>query len=327
MFQRILVPLDGSQRAEQAIPLAARLARASGGSLFLIRVVNTIREFGAYSPRAILYFQELYEIELADARDYLAGITALSEFAGLEMHHAVVSGDIAPSLLQAIQRESIDLIVLCSHGYTGFKRWALGSVAQKVVRQSPVPVFLLREQHLQLTDKVVQPVRAAIALDGSSFAEAALLPTAHLVAALSSPSAGELLLLQVVQMPTEQEERECQQRGLDVDLRQATSRAADNSLRAARATLLRELPGKILAHIAWSVVENGDVADALIQAAEVGRGLGAQQASDLLALTTHGRSGIQRWVLGSVTERVLQGSTLPLFIVHPQDIVLPQSAG
>src|SRR5258708_28430495 len=118
MFQRILVPLDGSQRAEQAIPLAARLARASGGSLFLIRVVNTIREFGAYSPRAILYFQELYEIELADARDYLAGITALSEFAGLEMHHAVVSGDIAPSLLQAIQRESIDLIVLCSHGYT-----------------------------------------------------------------------------------------------------------------------------------------------------------------------------------------------------------------
>src|SRR5258708_10093057 len=107
------------------------------------------------------------------------------------MHHGVVSGDIAPSLLQAIQRESIDLIVLCSHGYTGFKRWALGSVAQKVVRQSPVPVFLLREQHLQLTDKVVQPVRAAIALDGSSFAEAALLPTAHLVAALSSPSAGD----------------------------------------------------------------------------------------------------------------------------------------
>jgi nucleotide-binding universal stress UspA family protein len=313
--------LDGSQRAEQAIPLAARLARASGGSLFLVQVVNTIREFAAYSPRAILYFQELSEKERADARDYLAGIAALSEFAGLEVLHAVVSGDIAPSLLQMIQRERIDLIVLCSHGYTGLKRWALGSVAQKVVRQSPVPVFLLREQRLQLQDKVVQPVRAAVALDGSPFAEAALLPTAHLVAALSSPAEAELLLLQVAQMPTEQEERECQQRGLDVDLRKVTLLAADNSLRAARATLLQEFTGKQRVHVAWSVLEDGDTADALIQAAEVGKGSGIRQTSDLLALTTHGRAGIQRWVLGSVTERVLQGSTLPLFIVHPQEAV------
>jgi nucleotide-binding universal stress UspA family protein len=117
-------------------------------------------------------------------------------------------------------------------------------------------------------------------------------------------------------MPTAQEEREYQQYGFDVDLRQATLRAADDSLQAARATLLRELSGKLLAHVAWSVLKDGDVAEALIQAAEVGKGSGIQQTSDLLVLTTHGRSGIQRWVLGSVTERVLLGSTLPLFIVR-----------
>ncbi|HEU5377881.1 MAG TPA: universal stress protein [Ktedonobacteraceae bacterium] len=316
MFQRILVPLDGSERAEQAIPLAARLARASGGSLFFVRVVETLHTVRLSTPLPTADLQEIEEHERAEAMDYLTEKTAASEFAGIKMHRAVISGSTPSALLQIVQQEHIDLIVLCSHGYTGFKRWALGSVAQKVIRQSPVPVLLLREQHLNLKDKVVQPVRAAIALDGSPFAKAALLPAAHLVAALSSPAQGELLLLQVVEMPTEREERACQQRRLDVDLRQAISRAADDSLQAARMNLLRELSGEPLAHIAWSVIEDGDIAHALIQAAEEGKGTGIQQPSDVLALTTHGRGGMQRWVLGSVTERVLQGSTLPLLVVH-----------
>lgn len=316
MFQRILVPLDGSERAEQAIPLAARLAHASGGSLFLVRVVETMREVRVYSPLTTAYLQEVEERERTEAMDYLAEKAAANEFADIKMHRAVVSGSTPSMLLQVAQQEHIDLIVLCSHGYTGFKRWALGSVAQKIVRQSPIPVLLLREQHLNLKEKGVQPVRAAVALDGSPFAEAALLPAAHLVAALSSPAQGELLLLHVVEMPTEREERACQQRGLDVDLRQAISRAADDSLQAARMNLLRELSGEPLVHIAWSVIENGDIAHALIQAASEGKRAGIQQPSDMLALTTHGRGGIQRWVLGSVTERVLQGSTLPLLVVH-----------
>lgn len=315
MFQRILVPLDGSKRAEQAIPLAARLARASGGSLVFVRAVDPLRTLLIYSPDTAECLQKFQEQEQADAADYLAGISALSECIGLERRCSMLSGPAPSSLLQAVQQEHIDLIVLCSHGYTGFKRWALGSVAQKVVRQSPVPVLLLREQNLNLTDKMAQPVRAVVALDGSPLAEAALRPSAHLVAALSSPAKGELLLVRVVQRSTAREERQCRQQGRAIDLRQAVLRAADDSLRAARAALLRELSGTAGVQIAWSVIEDGDVAEALIQAAASGKGPGVP-ASDLLALTTHGRSGIQRWVLGSVTERVLQGSTLPLLIVH-----------
>ncbi len=318
MFQRILVPLDGSERAEQAIPLAARLARASGGLLFFVRVVDVVYEARMYSPLSATYLQEIEEKERTDAVDYLAKKTAASEFAGIQIRHLVVSGSAPSSLLQIAQQEHIDLIVLCSHGYTGLKRWALGSVAQKVVRLSPVSVLLVREQNLKLQEKVVQPVRAVVALDGSSFSEAALLPAAHLVAALSAPAEGELLLLQVVHMPTAHEKREYRRHGLDVDPRQKILQAANDSLQAARANLLRELPGKSVAHIAWSVIENGDTAEALIRAAEAGTGISIQQASDLLALTTHGRSGLQRWMMGSVAERVLQGSTLPLLIVHPQ---------
>lgn len=314
MFQRILVPLDGSERAEQAIPLAAHLARASGGALFFARAVDPLRAFWIYSPATAECLQQFQAQEQADAVDYLAGVTMRSDCVGLETHRVVRSGPAPSSLLQVIQQESIDLVVLCSHGYTGFKHWALGSVAQKVVRQSPVPILLLRERNLKLTDTMAQPLRAAVALDGSPFAEAALLPAAHLVAALSSPAQGELLLVQVVPMPTERQQRACQQQGLD--LRQAALCAANDTLQAARATLLRELSDTSGVQISGSVIEGEDPASTLIQAAEVGQGPGAP-ASDLLALTTHGRSGIQRWVLGSVTERVLQGSTLPLLLVHP----------
>lgn len=316
MFQRILVPLDGSERAEQAIPLAARLAHASGGSLFFVHVVDTIREIRIHAPLATAYLREVEEHERAEALEYLMAKMEASEFAGLKMHCAVVSGSVPSTLLQVVEQERIDLIVLCSHGYTGFKRWALGSVAQKVVRQSPVPVLLLREQHLELKEKRVQPVSAVVALDGSSFSEAALVPAAHLVAALSSPEEGELILLTVAEMPGEREERECQQRGIDVNLQQATLRVADEVLQAARNRVLRNLSDGPHVRVARSIVENGDVAHALLQAAEEGKAPGMQRPCDVLALTTHGRGSIQRWIVGSVTERVLQGSMLPLLVVH-----------
>ena len=323
MFQRILVPLDGSQRAEQAIPLAVRLARASGGSLLFLRIVPPLLMTGMapYPPVALTYLQNLQSLEeqqWASAQAYLEKSMEASEFAGLDMHAAVHVGPPASVILQVVQEQSIDLVVLCSHGFTGIKRWALGSVAQKVVRHSPVPVFLLREQHLNLTKKVAQPIRALVALDGSSFAEAALLPTAHLVAALSSPAEGALHLLQVMRRPAPEEEREYWLGGLADDVYRAAHRAADESLYSARAALLRELSGKLSVQVDWSVAEGSDIAHTLIQVAEGGKGPAIQRPSDVLGLAAHGRGGIQRWVVGSVAERVLQGSTLPLFLVHPQ---------
>ena len=118
MFQRILVPLDGSLRAEQAISLAARLARASGGSLFFVRVVPPV--FGTesipYPPLALTRLQELEEQQRANARTYLAKRMAAREFAGLEMHATATSGLPASTILQVVQEQNIDLVVLCSHG-------------------------------------------------------------------------------------------------------------------------------------------------------------------------------------------------------------------
>lgn len=331
MFQRILVPLDGSTRAEQAIPLAARVAHASGGSLHVLQVVPPPygTGFAPYPPLARMPLQDLEEQQRASAQAYLAKRLAVSELAGLAVHTAVISGLPASAILQVVQEQHIDLVVLCSHGATGFTRWVLGSVAQHVVRYSSAPVFLIREQNLRLVEKVGRPIHATVALDGSPFAEAALLPAAQLVAALSAPAEGELLLLLVLQLPTVQEGQESYQYMREVNLRQALLQAAHDTLLSAREKLGRDLPGtlttptKPIIRITKAVLEDGDVADALLKATEGRKQPGIQQPSDLLALTTHGRAGFQRWVVGSVTERVLQGSTLPLLVVHPLQQVSP----
>lgn len=315
MFERILVPLDGSQRAEQAIPVAARLAKASGASLLLFQAVSPLTGLGLYSASSMLYLQKMQEKNLVNATAYLAKQAHEFEASGIETRIAVFSGQPAQLILDVAQEQGIDLIVLGSHGSTGFQRWALGSTSHKVVRHSPVPVLLLREQKANAPYKIARPFRATVALDGSPYAEAVLLPATQLVAALNEPGEGELHLLQLVEMPTVEEEFGYMLDS-DFNFRHEALQEAGGYLQAVYARLLRELPADSGLHISWSVEECKDVADALIQSAERGKGIGMHKASQLIALATHGRSGLQRWLLGSVTERVLHGSTLPLLVVH-----------
>ncbi len=315
MFQHILVPLDGSQRAEQAIPVAAQVARASGGSLFFLRVVDTLQELGVYSSLAAIYLQEMLEKERIDAAAYLEEITASPALLGIKTRCAVFSGSAAAMLLHVAQQEDIDLMVLCSHGYTGFKRWALGSVAQKVARHSSLPLLLLREQNVALQSRLGHPVRAQVALDGSSFAEASLLPAGHLVAALSAPEKGALHLIHVVKRPTLEEERAYREAGIDLNAGEEARKKAASYMQEMRERCLSTIPD---VQVTWSIEEAEDIASAILSLAVDEKSPSKREAADLIVLTTHGRSGLQRWRLGSVAERVLQASTLPLFIVHPQ---------
>lgn len=321
MFQNLLVPLDGSERAEQALRVAMRLARASGGSLLLVRVVDTLNEFGMYSAGAAMFLQTLVERDLKDATEYLTSTAHACRSEGVATKIAVFTGQAAEQILEVARSQQIDLIVMCSHGYTGIKRWALGSVAQKVARSSPMPVLLLREKHTALSEQSGHALRATIALDGSVFAEAALLPTAHLVSALSAPEVGELHLLHLVDLPTIEEEYGSFLEA-DFDFRQTAIQEAGSYLQGVHAQFLRTFSGSGGSglRLTSSVEEGADVADRLVEITEKGKGIGTPQISDLLALTTHGRSGLRRWLLGSVTERVLHSSTLPLLIVHPQPI-------
>src|SRR5690348_13560733 len=128
MFQHILVPLDGSRRAESAVPVAANIARATGGALLFVRVVALADDTATDSRTASAYLEH-------QARR--------TDLEGISVQTRMLTGMAAQQILANIETQAIDLVVMSSRGETGLKRWALGSVAQKVLRKSSAPVLIL----------------------------------------------------------------------------------------------------------------------------------------------------------------------------------------
>ena len=325
MFQRILVPLDGSGRAERALPVAARLAHASGGSIVLLRAVTSPIDFAWYVMESPLSMQEGMEADMARATGYLASVAGSPALAGIEIKTEVLPGAPALCIFPVVRALQVDLIVMCSHGYTGRTRWILGSVSQKVARHSPVPVLVLREDGsvpMNLHPDGIRPVRVLVPLDGSSFAEAALAPAAHLSAALSAPAQGALHVAQVLRLPTlyeyGQNDRLAEMKRQGIMEAHAYLSTVERKLREGELA-------KFNLSVTSSVSVDSDVADALIGIAEIGEemrdAVEEYPPCDLIAMATHGRGGLQRWMLGSVTERVLDSTKLPLLIVRPNETI------
>jgi nucleotide-binding universal stress UspA family protein len=319
MLQRILVPLDGSERSEQAIPIAAGIARATGGSVILLRATGEPTDLYWLSWEATQGTQDALEVRQDEIKKYIARIASSEMLEGVGTVTRVMEGAAADAILSVASSEKADLIVMSSHGYTGFKRWMLGSVAHKVAWHSTTPVLILREGSRKLgrmSLNIGQPMRALVALDGTSFTEAAAMPAAELVAACSAPERGKLHLAHLIKYSLLQEEMAYEEFGANNDVRQATLHQADHYLRGMKERLCHEIPAESAVDITWSVGECQDVAESLLRMAE-GEGEGTHVSSNLIAMTTHGRGGLDRWMRGSVAERVLSSTAMPLLIVHP----------
>jgi nucleotide-binding universal stress UspA family protein len=147
VFDRIVVPLDGSELAEQALPAAEELARLRGAPLHLIRVVDLTRleRYGAYGL-AVEYagFEPVAAEERRVAEQYLAEVAAKVQERGATVTTEIVDGLTTRVLVGATKPG--DVLVMASHGRTGLPRWFLGSVAEEVVRHATVPVSLIRAQ-------------------------------------------------------------------------------------------------------------------------------------------------------------------------------------
>jgi len=205
MFKRILVPLDGSDRAEQAIPVAARIARASGGTVILVQATPSPVDFRAEKKLlAEVYSENVIEEVKALAINYLDNARRMAELVGVQTETRVEYGDVAPSILAAVEALEVDLIVMCSHGYSGLKRLVMGSVAENVARHATVPLLLLRDEGPGLTQARSggpSSMSILVPLDGSVRAEAAIGPAMQLIEALSAPARGLLRLARVVILP------------------------------------------------------------------------------------------------------------------------------
>jgi nucleotide-binding universal stress UspA family protein len=324
MLKRILVPLDGSPLAESALTVAARIAHASDGTIVLVRVIGvpttyTPYVYGSDMAQSPQLAQDLIDIEQENAEKYLAETARLDILTGIRVEPTIIPGSAGMSILDSAREEHIDLIVMSSHGETGFKRFVLGSVAQHVSRHSQVPVLVLPgdgSAPLSAFPDPKHPLRsltALVALDGSELAEASLEPAAYLVAALAKPAQGTLLISTVANKQADRSKH-----GTEEYMRDE----AKKYLIAIGERLQGSELGKLNLVIEWSIEESKDVANALIEAAESGKMIESSHeftGCDLIAIATHGRGGLKRLMAGSVTEHVLGSTKLPMLIVRPRE--------
>jgi len=324
MFKTVLVPLDGSSRAEAALPVARRMVSQTGASLVLIRVVSFLSDYWPTMASAQpLLAQAVIETELTQAAAYLENIATSPEMAGISVKTTAQFGAPAPTILAVATSYNSDLIILCSHGSAGMVRWMMGSVAEKIARHATIPVLVVREESLHLEGEhnaLAQPLRLLVPLDGSTGAVAALEPGAELLMAMAAPGQKTALHLARVCKQSSDEYRTSEQ-----VLRE------DNELAQARGSLEQTahqihegcLAPTIAEHhlpVTWSLLVDTDIASALLRVAGQGddtAGAGTFGGCNLIAISTHGHSGFQRWMLGSITERVLHATKRPILIVHP----------
>jgi nucleotide-binding universal stress UspA family protein len=335
MFQRILVPLDGSQRAEQAVPVATRVARATGGSLVLLHVLSAPAELVPFVASA-LEPSTLVADESA-GMSYLEVVAGL--FPDLSTEVAVRTGLAASTIATFADNSQADAIFLTSHGRSNLVHRLLGDVAERVVHSSRVPVLMLREPlPLRAGDAIdataptdatasqaggpqpaaqpapsvsslssappasssepLIPLRVLLPLDGSPEAELALQPAAVLAAALSAPGQAKLDLVRVIP-----DGASAQERG-----------AAEQYLQDAIARLQADGATPAVA-TDWAVAEGHDAAEMVTIIGTEDEG--TPRGYHIVALATPPASRVNHWPFGDVIDRLLYSTKLSLLLVHP----------
>lgn len=293
-YHKILVPLDGSMLAEQVLPHLHRLPTPGKTTLVLVTVVEPtsyVAAHGRYLPPD--YFTHM----LSNADAYITKKARQLEEIGFQVKAYVVEGDAASSILKLAATTQVNLIAMTTHGRSGFVRWALGSVAERIISETPLPVFLAREGTAVPGDKLR---RLLVPLDGSALAEQALPEAGDLAKATGA----ELWLLQVIQ-PLDERNQDL----LFSD--RAEAQAAFTEWQTNAAAYLQQMAQPLQTEGVTCVCKAvlGDVAPTIIATAE-------SEAIDLLVMSTHGRTGLRRWVYGSVANKVLRGVTCPLLVIH-----------
>ena len=249
----------------------------------------------AESAYGLIYPEQAVGRASAEARDYLKAVQSQQAVRGITAQTVVAEGDAAGAIVDVAQQAKVDMIVMSSHGYTGLTRWLLGSVAEKVLRGATCPVLVVRSkrkiQHMLVT------------LDGSDLSGQALAPAMEAALGLG---ANVTLLRVVPEFPVEQlralDEFET---GLGPRLVQEIRDEADCYLQKVAERF--EAQGLAITH----EVRSGPAASAILDYAE-------NHAIDLIAMATHGRTGLQRWVYGSITEKVLRAGDYAMLVVRPQ---------
>jgi nucleotide-binding universal stress UspA family protein len=287
-YRKVLVPLDGSELAERAIPYGKAIAKTKGSELILFTVSVASME---QLDRPMKAYLELNVKELQSQ--------------GIKASMAIAYGNVADEIVGFADKNNIDLIIISTHGYSGIKRWVLGSVARKVLYGTCVQVLLIKSKAQKISQ--IELKKLLLPLDGSPFAEAPI----PIIEELTKGTKTEIVLTLVCEPPlvpsygdrpinpTWKTHRDA--------LWAVTQQQASEYLKKVESKLKKQgmkvksrvIPGEL-----------GRVAENIMQA-------GKKENVDLIIMTTHGRSGVSRWVYGGVANRIVEESLQPVLLVRP----------
>jgi nucleotide-binding universal stress UspA family protein len=293
MFQRILVPLDGSELGELALPYAAELAAAFGSQVDLLYVDDT------KSPEQ-QHMDQVYIGKMVERT-----VELIKNFSPVETNPAranpvILDGEPAAQIIEYAKKNNVSLLIMVSHGRSGIMPWPMGSTAAKVLQRTDKPVLFIRAQKPVPQSGTSVFGRILLPLDGSPNGESAL---PH-IKELTTRIASELTFFRViapgyhvqtigglnyVSLPKAEIDR------LSDEARQYLDRISAE-VEGSRATIKLE-------------VRVGDAASEIIKFA-------AEQDFNLIAMSSHGYSSIDKWTFGGVTYKVLHSGRTPLFLVR-----------
>jgi len=274
--------------AERAIPYAKTIAKSKGSEIILFTVsIASVEQL----DRPMKAYLELNAKELQSQ--------------GIKASTAIAYGNVADEIVGFADKNNIDLIIISTHGYSGIKRWVLGSVTSKVLYGTSIQILLTKSKSPKVSE--VELKKLLLPLDGSTFAEA----TIPFIKELTRGTNTEIVLTTVCEPPLvpsygDRPINPAWKKHRDA-LWTEMQKQASEYLEKLKARLEKQgikiksqvIPGDL-----------GRVAESIMQAAQ-------NEKVDLIAMTTHGRSGVSRWVYGGVANRIVEQSAQPVLLIRP----------
>ncbi|MBN2074627.1 MAG: universal stress protein [Dehalococcoidales bacterium] len=302
MYKKMLIPLDGSELAEIVLSYATELAGRLDLEVSLIHVCEPSSSDSEFMCRA--YIERVAEKVSDGSREVHSSTGLSSGNKAVEATGSVITGHPAEEIISYAKDNDVDFILMATHGRSGVKRWVMGSVADKVLRASPVPVWLVRAA---IPEKIIREEwhnrTLLVPLDGSELAES-VIPHVESLAKQRSVEKMRIVLLRVAEDPFVTADYPYK------DWEEHVKRTKEHFKQGSK-TYLEGLQQRLIQHgliVDYKVLQ-GNPADEIIKYSH-------GNLPNLVIMATHGRSGIGRWEYGSVADKVLHGVSSPIFLVR-----------
>ncbi len=298
MYDKLLIPLDGSPAGEAVLRYVHVLQRGAKIPIELVTAIDVTAVTSYLAAEKMRFLDELIAGAELASQNYLGRIAAKLET--FDVSRTVRQGKAAEVIIECAMSTPRTLIAMATHGRSGLGRWLLGSIAEKVLRRTQNPLFLVRSTDDDAPQSEASFSSIIVPLDGSALA-ASVLPTAT---QLAKRLALGVVLFRAFELPAKA------YYGSEDFLPNYAE--LTNQLRAETQAYLDDRAAEIRTNGVASVtarVNEGLPADEILRCT-------GDYPNSFMAMCTHGRSGVRRWILGSVTETVVRHSSVPVLVLR-----------